>query len=94
MYSELHEFYRQFIFDNCYKQIKWVDGGNADFGGLIYAYLGNDIYLYDISTIDNELHYIVTIRTEINEEVSHNDLFCFDTKTDHIGLLIDFINKI
>ena len=94
MYSELHEFYRQFIINNSYKSIIWRDGGNADFGGLMYAYLGNDVYLYDISYIDNSLHFVVTIRTQIGEEVTHKDLFTFDTETDHISTLINFINKI
>jgi len=96
MYRELHEFYRNFIIENSYKELKFQDGSNADFGGMLYAYIGNNIYLYDINSIDNNLHYVVSERilNEDRETIEHNDLFTFDTETMHISLLIDFINNI
>ena len=95
MYSELHEFYKNFIIENIIYDITWKVGSNADFGGMTYAYIKEiDLYLYDMSTLTGELEYIVSKRTDNGNEIEYNDLFCFDTEIDHISLLIDFINKI
>jgi hypothetical protein len=47
-----------------------------------------------MSTLTGELEYIVSKRTDNGNEIEYNDLFVFKTETDHISLLIDFINKI
>lgn len=61
---------------------------------MIYAYLGNDIYIYDINSIENDCKFEVYKRIDNGEDLESIELFSFDTETDHISKLIDYINNL